>query len=130
MTPSGRATTMSPCVAPRPAHPSSTTSRRASPGSPAVEMASSSRVTRRRIRGRASAPDGGRVGQAPSYPTAKEPTMGDKTDQAKGRIKEAAGDITGDKDLQREGKVDRKSGEVKEKVGDTVDKVKDAIHRD
>jgi uncharacterized protein YjbJ (UPF0337 family) len=56
--------------------------------------------------------------------------MGDKIDQAKGRVKEAAGDVTGDKDLQREGKVDRVAGEVKEKVGDAVDKVKDAVHRD
>lgn len=56
--------------------------------------------------------------------------MSDKTDQAKGKIKEAAGDITGDKDLKREGKTDRVAGEVKEKVGDVVDKVKDAVHRD
>ncbi len=56
--------------------------------------------------------------------------MSDKTDQAKGRIKEAAGDLKGDKDLQREGKSDRVAGEVKEKVGDAVDKVKDAVHRD
>jgi uncharacterized protein YjbJ (UPF0337 family) len=56
--------------------------------------------------------------------------MSDKTDQAKGRIKEAAGDVTGDNDLKREGKTDRAAGEVKEKVGDAVDKVKDAVHRD
>jgi len=56
--------------------------------------------------------------------------MSDKTDQAKGKIKEAAGDLTGDKDLEREGKADRAAGEVKEKVGDAVDKVKDVIHRD
>ena len=56
--------------------------------------------------------------------------MSDKTDQAKGRVKEAAGDITGNKDLKREGKTDRVAGEVKEKVGDVADKVKDAIHRD
>ena len=56
--------------------------------------------------------------------------MGEKTDQAKGRAKEAAGDLTGDKDLEREGKTERVGGEVKEKVGDAVDKVKDAIHRD
>jgi uncharacterized protein YjbJ (UPF0337 family) len=56
--------------------------------------------------------------------------MGEKLDQAKGRAKEAAGDISGDEDLQREGKADRLAGEVKEKVGDAVDKVKDAVHRD
>jgi uncharacterized protein YjbJ (UPF0337 family) len=56
--------------------------------------------------------------------------MGEKSDQAKGRIKEAAGNLTGDKDLEREGKADRKGGEVKEKVGEAVDKVKHAVKRD
>ena len=56
--------------------------------------------------------------------------MGEKVDEAKGRTKEAAGDLTGDKSLKREGKVDRASGEVKEKVGDAADKVKDAVSRD
>ena len=56
--------------------------------------------------------------------------MGEKIDQAKGRIKEAAGDVTGDKDLQREGKVDRGAGAIKEKAGEAVDKVKDALHKD
>lgn len=60
--------------------------------------------------------------------------MGEKTDQAKGRVKQAAGDLTNDDDLKREGKVEEKAGEVKEKVGDVVDKVKDKVddvlHRD
>ena len=60
--------------------------------------------------------------------------MGEKTDQAKGRAKEAAGDLTGNDDLKNEGKADRIGGEVKEKVTDAVDKVKDkvddVIHRD
>jgi uncharacterized protein YjbJ (UPF0337 family) len=55
--------------------------------------------------------------------------MGEKTDQAKGRVKEAAGDLTNDDELKREGKADRASGEVKEKVGDAVDSVKDAAKR-
>lgn len=33
------------------------------------------------------------------------------TDETKGRIKEAAGDLANDKDLQREGKVERAGGE-------------------
>jgi uncharacterized protein YjbJ (UPF0337 family) len=53
--------------------------------------------------------------------------MGEKIDQAKGRAKEAAGDLTDDKDLQREGKSDRVGGEIKEKVTDAVDKVKDKV---
>ena len=57
--------------------------------------------------------------------------MGDGTaDKLKGHAKEATGDVTGDKDLQREGKVDRASGSVKDKVGDAGDKIKDAIRKD
>lgn len=52
------------------------------------------------------------------------------TDEAKGRIKEAAGDLTNNKDLEREGKVDQATGKVKDAVGDAADKVKDALHRD
>ena len=54
---------------------------------------------------------------------------GDK-DEAKGRVKEAAGDLTGDDSLKNEGKVDRASGSVKDKVGAAADKVKDTIRRD
>ena len=51
-------------------------------------------------------------------------------DTAKGRLKKAAGDLTGDEQLRREGKVDEASGAVKDKVGDAADKVKDALGRD
>ncbi|MCZ4492312.1 MAG: CsbD family protein [Conexibacter sp.] len=57
--------------------------------------------------------------------------MGDgTTDDLKGRVKEAGGDLTGDKDLKNEGRVDRASGTVKDKVGDAADKVKDTVRRD
>jgi uncharacterized protein YjbJ (UPF0337 family) len=56
--------------------------------------------------------------------------MGENIDEAKGRVKEAAGDLTDDKDLKREGKIDRASGDVKEKVGDAADKVKDTVTSD
>ncbi len=42
----------------------------------------------------------------------------------------AAGDLTGDKDLQREGKVDQAEGKAKDVVEDVSDKVKDAPDRD
>lgn len=51
-------------------------------------------------------------------------------DDAKGRVKEAAGDITGDKSLKNEGKVDKASGKAKDAVGDTADKLKDAVNPD
>ncbi len=50
--------------------------------------------------------------------------------EAEGRIKEAAGDLTGDKDLQREGKTDQAAGKAKEAVDDVADKAKDLINRD
>ena len=50
--------------------------------------------------------------------------MSDKNvDEGKGRVKEAAGSLTGDKDLKREGKVDQAKSSVK----DGVDKVADKI---
>jgi len=52
------------------------------------------------------------------------------TDDAKGRVKEAAGDLTGDKDLEREGKVDQAGGKAKEGVEKITDKIKDALKRD
>jgi uncharacterized protein YjbJ (UPF0337 family) len=53
--------------------------------------------------------------------------MGEKMDDLKGRAKEAAGDLTDDKDLKREGKVDQGKAEVKDKVGEAADRVGDAI---
>jgi len=52
------------------------------------------------------------------------------TDDAKGKVKEAAGDLTGDRDLKNEGKIDQASGTVKDKVGGAADKVKDTVTRD
>ena len=49
--------------------------------------------------------------------------MAGNTDETKGRIKEATGDLTGDKDLQREGKIDQASGKVKDAVDDVKDKL-------
>ena len=52
------------------------------------------------------------------------------TDEAKGRVKEAVGDLTDDKDMKREGKVDKATGSVKEGVDKAADKAKDALKRD
>ena len=49
------------------------------------------------------------------------------TDDLKGRAKEAAGDLTDDDDLKKEGKADHAAGAVKDKVGAVKDKVEDAI---
>ena len=50
--------------------------------------------------------------------------MSGKTDQVKGRVKEAAGVLAGDKTLERKGKIDRAAGNIKEKVGNVVDHAK------
>jgi uncharacterized protein YjbJ (UPF0337 family) len=52
------------------------------------------------------------------------------TDEAKGRVKEAAGDLTDNDELKREGKADRAEGKAKEAVDKAADKVKDTLDRD
>jgi uncharacterized protein YjbJ (UPF0337 family) len=73
-------------------------------------------------------------------------TISEKSDQVKGRGKEVVGTLTGNEDLESEGKADRRAGEVKhtldhakgkieeliDKAGDrgeeAIDKIKDARH--
>src|SRR5512132_1591310 len=50
--------------------------------------------------------------------------MSGKTDQIKGRIKEAAGVLTDNDRLKREGKLDQAVGKVKDAAEKVVDKVK------
>ena len=47
-------------------------------------------------------------------------------DKAKGAIKDAAGKMTGDKELQAEGKMDKAKGAAHSAVGDAKDAVKRA----
>lgn len=53
-----------------------------------------------------------------------------KGEEMKGRAKEAAGDLTEDEDMKREGKVDKGSAKTKRKVGEASDKVKDTLRND
>jgi uncharacterized protein YjbJ (UPF0337 family) len=55
--------------------------------------------------------------------------MAGKTEQVKGQAKEAVGSLTGNKDLESEGKADRRAGEAKEKVGHAKDKVEEVIEK-
>ena len=57
-------------------------------------------------------------------------TMSGKTDQIKGRIKEAAGVLTDNERLKRKGKLDQAVGKVKETAEKAVDKMKDALTSD
>jgi uncharacterized protein YjbJ (UPF0337 family) len=53
--------------------------------------------------------------------------MSGKSDELKGRVKEAAGAIADDDKLRREGKIDQAAGKTKQAVEKAVDKVKDAV---
>jgi uncharacterized protein YjbJ (UPF0337 family) len=50
-----------------------------------------------------------------------------KSDELKGRVKEAAGALAGDEELKRKGKADQVAGKVKQQVEKVIDKVKDAL---
>src|SRR5438094_780212 len=54
-------------------------------------------------------------------------TMSAKTEQWKGRIKQAAGSLTGNKRLEREGRADRRAGEAKERVAQAKNRVAEVI---
>ena len=53
--------------------------------------------------------------------------MSGKTDVVKGRLKEAAGALTGNYDLREEGKTDQAVGKVKQVAEKAVNKVKQAV---
>jgi uncharacterized protein YjbJ (UPF0337 family) len=50
-----------------------------------------------------------------------------KTQEFKGRVKEAAGALTGDAKLKRDGQLDQTAGKVKQTTERIIDKVKDAV---
>lgn len=50
-----------------------------------------------------------------------------KSDEAKGRVQEAAGALTGDKRLKRKGKVGQAAGKLKQTVEKVIDKVKRTV---
>lgn len=53
--------------------------------------------------------------------------MSGEADQAKGRIKQAAGDLADDESLREEGERDEAAGKVKDRLDDAVDTVKDKV---
>jgi len=48
------------------------------------------------------------------------------TDKLKGRVKEAAGALTGDEKLKRQGKMDQATGRVKDAADKVIEKVRKA----
>ncbi len=68
----------------------------------------------------------------PSYkPTTKGMHMNDKlnTDEIKGRLKQAAGDLTDNDDLKNEGEVDEAAGKAKSVIDKVADKADEAIDK-
>ena len=55
--------------------------------------------------------------------------MGGKTDVVKGRIKEAAGALSGNDKLREEGRADQAVGKTKQVVQKAVGKVKNAVKK-
>jgi len=55
--------------------------------------------------------------------------MSGKTDVVKGRLKEAAGALTGNDELRAEGKTDQAVGKVKQVAEKAVDKVEQAAKK-
>jgi uncharacterized protein YjbJ (UPF0337 family) len=55
--------------------------------------------------------------------------MDNNLDQAKGRVKQAVGDLTDDKDLKKQGKADENAGKVKEFLENTKDKAEDLVDK-
>ena len=55
--------------------------------------------------------------------------MDNDLDQAKGRIKQAVGDLTGNKDLKKQGKADETAGKAKDVIEDTKNKAEGFVDR-
>lgn len=55
--------------------------------------------------------------------------MAGETDEAKGRVKEAAGDLADDQDMKDEGKLDQATGKAKQKVDEVKDKAGEVIDK-
>jgi uncharacterized protein YjbJ (UPF0337 family) len=53
--------------------------------------------------------------------------MSGKTEELTGRVKEAAGALTGDENLKKEGQLDQASGQIKQAADKMVNAVKAAV---
>ena len=52
-----------------------------------------------------------------------------KLENLKGKVKEGAGKVTGDRDLEAEGQADQAEGTIRDKAGKAVREVNDAAER-
>jgi uncharacterized protein YjbJ (UPF0337 family) len=59
----------------------------------------------------------------------KERVMNEKIDETAGKVKEAAGILTGDEELEREGKSEQALAKAKGAVQDVADSVKKVVDK-
>jgi uncharacterized protein YjbJ (UPF0337 family) len=78
----------------------------------------------RRIESQDSRYTTGPRGTRKATPRTKELEMADNLDEAKGRAKRAAGELTDDDRLKHEGTIDKASGKAKETIDKVADKAK------
>jgi uncharacterized protein YjbJ (UPF0337 family) len=55
--------------------------------------------------------------------------MAGAVDKAKGRVKKAVGELTGNEDLKREGDIDKASGKVKDVTQKVADKAREVVRK-
>jgi uncharacterized protein YjbJ (UPF0337 family) len=55
--------------------------------------------------------------------------MSGKADEIKGRVKEAVGDLTDDRDLKNSGTADKAAGKAKQSAGRVIDKARESIKK-
>lgn len=56
--------------------------------------------------------------------------MPESAKDLQGRVKEAAGDLTNDSDLKKEGKIEQAEEKVKSGIDDVAEKAKDILGKD
>jgi uncharacterized protein YjbJ (UPF0337 family) len=55
--------------------------------------------------------------------------MAGAVDKTKGRVKKTVGELTGNKDLKREGEIDQASGKVKDVTEKVADKAREVVRK-
>ncbi|MCJ7832159.1 MAG: CsbD family protein [Actinobacteria bacterium] len=55
--------------------------------------------------------------------------MSANTDKAKGHVEQAIGSLTGDEDLEKEGRIDEHAGKVKDVTDGAIDIVRDKVKK-
>ncbi|MGH3903698.1 MAG: CsbD family protein [Pseudonocardiaceae bacterium] len=60
---------------------------------------------------------------------ANDDKVQNKIDEGAGKVKEAAGRVTGDEEMRQEGEADKDKAQLKDKAQDAVDKAKEIFKK-